>query len=140
MEYVINFSKKLRNGRLPDSTYYIFNSQRFRYILHLRIFDQDKRLCDCSDCQNKQRMDLEFMTYFESVWCFNGKPHRLDGPAIIHMNNGFIHASDGSEYLPRHRLTNGKYWYYYGAALPVQNIEEFQEAVKLLIIQRVLNS
>lgn len=79
----------------------------------------------------------------KKCWYQNNVPHRLDGPAVEMPNgtkkwfvNGDLHRLDG----PAIEWCDGtkEYWYE-GYLTPAFSLEEFQELVKIWIIEDVLN-
>lgn len=69
------------------------------------------------------------------MWTKNGRIHREDGPAYIHINGrkewwleGKVHRIDG----PAVESSNGeKFWYYYGKFIKCSSQQEFEKLIKL---------
>ena len=74
----------------------------------------------------------------------NGTWHREDGPAVEYANglrewwvNGMRHRENG----PAIEWPDGtRWWYFRGRFIPVNSLEEFREAIRILIIEEVQGS
>lgn len=86
----------------------------------------------------QQMKDGLFIDYNgNKFWYLNGKLHREDGPAAIHITgdkcwllNGNLHREDG----PAVEFDDGdKEWYYHGKLINCSSQEEFERLIKLKV-------